>query len=108
MVIEWLKFKVSEENREIFVQKDQEIWTSMLNKYAGFLGKEVWLNPEIPEELVIIVYWENRELWKTIAQKEIDQTDQKFALAMSGIGYELMESLEYQVRKLPRIVKQNF
>lgn len=105
MIIEWLKFKLDEKDREFFVQKDAEIWTPMSNKYRGFLGKEVWLNSQNPEELVIIVYWENRELWKAVPQEDIDLTEKQFDLALTGIKYEMIESLEYQVRKFPRIVK---
>jgi len=46
MVIEWLEFQVKPEAREKFIQKDQEIWTKFLAKQPGFLGKELWINPD--------------------------------------------------------------
>ncbi len=105
MFIEWLKFKISEEFRELFIQKDAEIWTPMQSKYRGFLGKEVWLNPDNSAELVIIVYWENRELWQAIPQEDINKTEKQFDLSLKGIKYEILENLAYQVRKSPRIIK---
>jgi uncharacterized protein (TIGR03792 family) len=101
MFIEWLKFKINEENREFFIQKDEQIWTPMQSKYGGFLGKEVWFNFQNTSELVIIVYWENRELWQSIPQEDIKKTEKEFDLILKGIKYEILESLQYQVRKSP-------
>ena len=58
MVIEWLKIKVASELREKFIAKDAEIWTARLSGYPGFLSKEVWINPEAPTEVVLIIRWE--------------------------------------------------
>jgi uncharacterized protein (TIGR03792 family) len=50
MVIEWLKVKVPIELRETYIQKDAEIWTATLSKYPGYVGKEIWLNPQDESE----------------------------------------------------------
>lgn len=63
MVIERLKVKVSPELRERYIQKDAEIWTAALSSYPGFLGKEVWIDPEL-SEVVLVICWANREQWK--------------------------------------------
>nr|WP_293109305.1 TIGR03792 family protein [Okeania sp. SIO2F4] len=44
MIIEWLQFKIEENLKEEFLQKDREIWTSFLALQMGFLRKEVWLD----------------------------------------------------------------
>ena len=54
MVIEFLKFKVTPELREKFIQKDAEIWTAALARYPGFLSKEVWIDPNTPAEVVMV------------------------------------------------------
>ena len=94
MVIEWLKFRVSPELREKFIQKDSEIWTATLSQYPGFLGKEIWINPE-QSEVVMFIRWKTREHWKSVPQSVIDELDSK----MGELHVPIAESREYQVRK---------
>ncbi len=100
MVIEWLKFRVTPEIREKFVEKDAEIWTPVLAGCPGFVSKEVWLNPEEPAEVILVIRWASREEWKSISQELLEQTDRQFALEM-GATYQIVEVAEYQVRKFP-------
>jgi uncharacterized protein (TIGR03792 family) len=97
MVIEWLKFMVAPQSREKFIEKDAEIWTSLLASYPGFLGKEVWLNPEIPEEVVLIIYWKTQDEWKSIPHSVLEETERKFSQAIGEYEYRLLEAAEYQV-----------
>lgn len=99
MVIEWLEFQVKPEAREKFIQKDQEIWTKFLAKQAGFLGKELWINPAIEEQLIIVVHWQTKEQWKAISQNLLDETESEFFLAMGKDNYQLLKVKEFQVRK---------
>ena len=101
MVIELLKFKMNPTVRESFIQKDEEIWTTALTKYPGFLGKEVWINPNDESEVVIVVQWETREQWKSIPQTDLDVIENKFDASLE-FSYEMVESSEYQVRKFAR------
>ncbi|MCG8362711.1 MAG: TIGR03792 family protein [Pseudanabaenales cyanobacterium] len=98
MVIEWLKFRVAPEFREAFIQKDTDIWTTALASYPGFLGKMVWINPNDPTEIVLVIHWATREAWKVIPQADLDQVDQQFDQAIE-FDYEWVESKEYQVRR---------
>lgn len=98
MVIEWLKFQVPQEVREKFIQKDNEIWTAYLSKQKGFLGKEVWINPKSPTEVVLVVHWASREDWSAVPKEGLDKTEQLFSQAM-GTSYPITEAGEYQVRK---------
>ncbi|BAZ17029.1 hypothetical protein NIES4071_89070 [Calothrix sp. NIES-4071] len=101
MIIELLKFKVPREQREIFIQKDDEIWTVALAKYPGFLGKEVWINPNAPEEVTLVIQWATREQWKAISEKDLEVVYKQFDTAL-GFAYQMVESSEYQVRKFPQ------
>ena len=103
MVIEWLKFRISPNLREEFLELDQQIWTEKLKTYPGFLGKEVWLNPKRLDEVVILIRWQTREEWKSIPQEEIDQIEKQFNQKMQETNYQMIESLEYQVRKFPQV-----
>lgn len=98
MVIELLKFKVTPERREEFVQKDTKIWTAMLANSPGFISKEVWINPHDTSQLVLVIRWESREQWNAVPQELLEKTEAEFALAM-GNSYQIIETGEYQVRK---------
>lgn len=101
MVIEWLKFQVSPESRDIFIQLDNEIWTPFLAQFPGFLGKEVLISPNIPHEIILVIRWETREQWKAISLDVLEVTEQTMAQRMQNHSYKMIETKEYQVRKFP-------
>ncbi len=100
MVIEWLKFSVPEDKRELFIQHDLEVWTPFLEQCPGFLTKEVWIQPDQPQEVVIMIRWNSREQWKSISVKDLKQIEQQFDQSIS-FDYEMVESQDYQVRRFP-------
>jgi uncharacterized protein (TIGR03792 family) len=102
MVIEWLKFQVAAGQREFMIQTDAAVWTAALAQYAGFLGKEVWLDPQAPNDVVFVIRWQNRESWKSIPADVLAQTEQEFARQMGTVAYTLIEAGEYQIRKFAR------
>lgn len=102
MVIEWLKVRVSPDLREKFIQQDAEIWTSMLANYPGFLSKEVWINPETPTEVVLIIRWASLEDWKAVPLDRLVKTEQQFNEAF-GDQHQIIQAAEYQVRKFPTV-----
>ncbi|MEQ8970876.1 MAG: TIGR03792 family protein [Coleofasciculus sp. C1-SOL-03] len=101
MVIEYLKIRVSPELRERFIQKDAKIWTSMLASCPGFISKEVWIEPETPTEVILIIRWTSREQWKAVPQEQLDKTQQQFDKEF-GKDYQMIQASEYQVRKFPQ------
>ncbi len=98
MTIEWLKFRVSPDSRERFVQADADIWTPFLSQCSGFIRKEVWISPDDLSEVIQVIQWETFEQWQAIPPEELDRVEAEFAEAM-GDTYELLESKQYQVRK---------
>lgn len=94
MVIEWLKFKVPPEQWELFIQKDEEVWTAGLKKFPGFLGKEVWVDGE-NQEIVMVIRWESQEQWQAIPEKTLQELDEK----MGFLKIPILESRSYQIRK---------
>ena len=101
MEIEWLKVHVDPELREQFVQQDDEIWTPVLARYPGFLGKEVWISPDNLSEVILVIHWNSFEEWQAIPTEELEQAEAAFSQAM-GDTYEIVESTRYQVRKIVR------
>lgn len=101
MVIEWLKYRVDPQIREKFIDVDYQIWTQALAQSSGYLGKEVWLNPQADDEVDLIVKWETREQWSAVPQDLLMQTEERFKAAMGSDRYELIEVKERHVRKFP-------
>ena len=83
MVVEWLEFQVDPESREQFIQKDEAIWTAALSAFPGFMGKEVWIEPNAPGKVVFAIRWQTREQWKTIPIKDLLAIEQDFAQVMA-------------------------
>jgi uncharacterized protein (TIGR03792 family) len=101
MVIEWLTFEVSPENRETFIQMDDAIWTAALSQYPGFISKEVWISPSQLGQVVLVVHWQTREQWKSIPQEELDAIEARFDEAVP-FDYTMVDAREYQMRRYPR------
>lgn len=94
MVIEWLKFQVPPELWEAFIQRDEEVWTAGLQKFPGFLGKEVWIEPE-QNEVVLVIRWQTQEDWDAFPSEEGERLDQ----AMGELRMPIIESRRYLIRK---------
>lgn len=82
--IEWLKFQVPAEQHTRFIEQDAAIWTAVLSRYPGFQSKEIWSNPDRPDELVIITHWASFEQWQAIPQEVLNRTTQQFHEAMKA------------------------
>jgi len=103
MVIEWLKFTVDSDAREKFIQKDEAVWTANLSTYPGFLGKEVWIEPNAPDKVIFTIRWQTRQQWKSIPMKDLAAIEREFSAIMGkmNIKYKMIESKEFQIRKFP-------
>jgi uncharacterized protein (TIGR03792 family) len=102
MVVEWLKFHVLPEQREQFVQQDDEIWTAALSIYAGFLGKEVWISPDDLSEIVLVIRWASFEDWQAVPSDRLQQLETQFRSVM-GETYSLLDASRYQIRKFSQV-----
>ncbi|CAN1209434.1 TIGR03792 family protein [Tumidithrix helvetica PCC 7403] len=94
MMIEWLKFHVPESLREAFIRKDDEVWTQEMQKFSGFLGKEVWIDP-ITSDVVLVIRWASRQAWEAVPKAKVDYLEKQ----MGELTMPLLESQQYQVRK---------
>ncbi len=97
MVIELLKVEVAAEDREKYLQIDREIWTKAIAQFPGFINKEVWLNPDQPTEVNLIIRWRSYQEWKSISIELLADIDRQFALKMGNTRHKIVESVEYQV-----------
>lgn len=102
MIIEWLKVQVVPELREKYIQKDEEIWTTALCKFPGYIGKQVWIDSKNLDKVVLVIHWASREAWKAIPVKDLENIERQFAQQMGKDTYKIVEEGEYQVRKFPQ------
>jgi uncharacterized protein (TIGR03792 family) len=100
MVIEWQKVRVQPEVRDLYLEKDREIWTAGLAREEGFLGKEVWLGENLEGiggiEIILVIRWKREEDWKGMPKERQDDLDRRFREAVPE-GWELVETLLYEV-----------
>jgi uncharacterized protein (TIGR03792 family) len=93
--VEWLKFQVPAQQQARFIEQDAAIWTPVLSSYPGFQSKEIWTNPDSPNELVVITHWASFDQWQSIPKEILDRTTQRFHQAMGaeyapeGMGFRL-------------------
>lgn len=43
--------------RDAYIIVDREIWTVLLETLPGFMGKQVWISPDRPDEVIPKIYW---------------------------------------------------
>ncbi|AFZ47576.1 hypothetical protein Cyast_1615 [Cyanobacterium stanieri PCC 7202] len=101
MVIEWIKFEVCSSYHGFFLAQDQLIWTNALQRYEGFMDKQVWLNPNHKDEIIFVISWASRELWKGIPPEDLALIDQEFQRAMGDISFRMVESREFNLHQFP-------
>ena len=71
-VTEELRLKIPAEFKEQWLEAEKNVWEPWLIKQDGFLGRKIFWNKE-NEEALILVNWENRQLWKKISSEEVDK-----------------------------------
>ena len=100
MVIEWLKFRVPPQQREKYIQIDEEIWTAALQTYPGFVSKETWISLEEEDAVIFVIRWRTQTEWKAIPEDELANIEARFDDAI-GFDYTMEESKAFQVRRFP-------
>ena len=77
IVVEELRLKVPAEFKEVWLKAEKKIWEPWLSIQDGFLRRQIFWDKE-KEEALILVDWENKQLWKNISIKEVNQIQEKF------------------------------
>lgn len=97
MVVEWLRVRVPTPWQEPYLEADARIWTPVLATQPGFLGKQVWLEPSQPEELILVIHWASLVQWKAIPGEILQATEAHF-VAVVGQSFSLLESRVFEVQ----------
>ena len=77
IVTEELRLKVPSEFKDVWFNAEKKVWDPWLSIQNGFLGRQIYWDKE-REEALILVSWENKELWKNISIKEVNEIQEKF------------------------------
>ena len=87
-VVEELRLNVPSKYKEIWLKAEQEIWEPWLSKQDGFLGRQIFYNEKTGEAL-LLVKWENRNLWKNISDEEVNKMQKIYEETVtSSLGVE--------------------
>ncbi|KGG14278.1 hypothetical protein EV11_0219 [Prochlorococcus sp. SS52] len=76
-VIEYLRLKVSDQERRAWLTAEKKSWEPWLKEQKGFLGRQLLWNPQ-KQEAILLISWATREDWKRIPQEEIDKIQKLF------------------------------
>ena len=77
IVTEELRLKIPSEFKKVWLQAEKEVWEPWLSIQDGFLGRQIFWDKE-KEEALILVNWENKNLWKSISMNEVNEIQEKF------------------------------
>ena len=76
-IVEYLRLHVPNQDRNAWLIAEQKTWEPWLKKKKGFLGRQLFWDPET-EEALLLISWANRSEWKMIPNKEIDSVQNAF------------------------------
>ena len=87
-IVEELRLSVPIDYKETWLKAEQEIWEPWLSKQDGFLGRQIFYNKKKGEAL-LLVKWENRKLWKSISDEEVNKMQEIYEETVtSTLGIE--------------------
>ena len=76
-VIEELRLQIPAELKEQWLEAEKNVWEPWLIKQDGFLGRQIFWDKD-NEEALILVSWENKQLWKKISSEEVNKVQTNF------------------------------
>ena len=77
MVVEWLTFEVPLDLRDVWLAREEEVWSRFLEKAPGFVRKQMWVEEGDVRLVHAVIWWESRELWKRITPAQVDEVDRR-------------------------------
>lgn len=76
-ITEELRLKVPSSYKEVWLEAEKNIWEPWLSGQKGFIDRKIFWDKN-KEEALILVSWQNRELWKKISLEEVNEIQAKF------------------------------
>ena len=91
MIVECLHIACPPDKRAAFLERDADVWTRGLMGQPGFLGKEVWFNPEKPGEVVLVIHFESLAKLRSISPEWCAATDAAMGDLLLPLTAEIFE-----------------
>ncbi len=96
-VVEELTFRVAPADHVEFLRHDREIWTDVLSRQPGYLGKETWLASRPKNEIKLVIRWRSRKDWNSVPKDLLRATDERFRSAMGEAPYKMLSGRAFRV-----------
>ncbi len=80
MVIEYLTFRINPNERDGWMAIDEQSWSRFLERQKGFIGKQLWVERDCPNEVHAVITWEDEASWNAIPQEELAAVDAAMGL----------------------------
>ena len=81
-VVEELRLRVPLQYKDAWLKAESRIWEPWLEKQRGYLGRELFYDKE-KEEALVLISWEDKKLWKSIALEEVNRIQTIFETTLS-------------------------
>ncbi len=75
MVIEFLTFDVSPDIRDEWLEHEESHWSRYLERQAGFISKEMWVEDTDPGRVHAVIRWDSMQSWEAVPRDEITAVD---------------------------------
>ena len=76
-ITEELRLKIPSSYKDVWLEAEKNIWEPWLSDQEGFIDRKIFWDKN-KEEALILVSWQNRELWKKISLEEVNEIQAKF------------------------------
>lgn len=76
MVIEFLTFRVDPADRSEWMAVEERTWSRFLERQAGFVRKQLWIDVNDDEHVHAMIEWESIDHWQSIPNGELAAVDE--------------------------------
>ena len=76
MVIEFLTFAVTPDERAEWMEVEERTWSRFLERQPGFVRKQLWVDVDDDQHVHALIEWESLDQWKAIPHDELAAVDE--------------------------------
>ncbi len=76
MVIEFLTFAISPDERTEWMEIEEQTWSRFLERQPGFVRKQLWVDVDDDQHVHAMIEWESLDQWKAIPHDELLAVDE--------------------------------
>ena len=76
MVIEFLTFAVTPDERVEWMEVEERTWSRFLERQPGFVRKQLWVDVDDDQHVHALIEWESLDQWKAIPHDQLAAVDE--------------------------------